>query len=347
MRKHAIKILVLLQLLFNTSNSAIAQLEGGFFLGVMQYEGDIGGRFPFGRLSQLNNPTSKPGIALGMDLGYFVNPFLRLRSTIHFGTIYGNDKKLEPLLRNISTFSTEDQKKIERNYNRALEFKSPINELGLGAEIYPLTFLNKNSNNSKKIEPYIFLGIGIFTFNPKGIYIGRDSVINWINLRPLKTEGQGILYDEYDLYSTNIAIGLGFRMAINNKISLAYELNFRTAQTDYLDDASSKYINLDLFDSYFATDLLLRDQAKQLSNRYLYYMDPNKLYNKTMNFTGNPLDLPVVFKNDATRGGRDKIDKDYFYSNSLKVIININNSKKEERLMNFKYRGSVICPKIF
>lgn len=331
---------------FSISNS-YAQFESGFFIGAMQYEGDIGGRFPFNRLSQLHNPTSKPALSLGMELGYYVTPFMRLRSNMHIGTIYGSDKKLEPLLKNLNRFPLNDQKKIERNYNRGNEYKSPINELGLGIEIFPLAILNNSLYSSAKIQPYFTLGIGIFTFNPKGIYIGKDSVVNWVELHPLRTEGQGIIKEKYDLYSTNLAIGLGFRMAINSQISLVYELYFRRTETDYLDDASWKYIDLSLYDSYFSSDPLQRDQAKQLSNKYLYYIDPNKLYNKTMNFTGNPLDLPEVFKIGATRGGRDEIINDYFYSNSIKIIFKLKSSKKEELMMNLKYRGSVICPRVF
>ena len=324
-----------------------AQLEGGFFVGAMQYEGDVGGRFPSGSLAQLRNPTSKPGFSLGMELGYFVTPFLRVKSNIHIGTIYGNDLKLDKLLPRLGEFP-KDATKIERNYNRGHEFKSPINELSLGAEIYPLSILNKSLYNSTKIQPYFSIGIGVFTFNPKGIYIGKDSVVKWVELHPLITEGQGVIPDvaTYKLFSTNLSIGLGFRMAVNDNISLVYELNFRRTDTDYLDDASWKYIDISLYDTHFASDPLLRDQAKQLSNRYLYYIDPTKQYTGPMDFT-SPLTLSDVFKVGATRGGRDVVQNDYYYSNSIKVIFKLNPSNKEDRWMNLKYRGSVSCPTVF
>lgn len=326
---------------------SFAQLEGGFLVGAMQYEGDIGGRYPSGGLSQLSNPTSKPGFTLGMELGYYVAPFLRLKSNIHIGTIYGNDLKLDKLLPRLSEFPN-DAAKIERNYNRGHEYKSPINELSLGAEIYPLSIFSKSLYNSTKIQPYFSIGIGVFSFNPKGVYIGKDSAVRWVELNPLRTEGQGILpgTEPYKLFSRNLSLGIGFRMVVNEKISLVYELNFRRTETDYLDDASWKYIDISLYDSYFASDPLLRDQAKQMSNRFLYYIDPAKLYTKTMDFV-NPLTLTDVFKVGATRGGRDEIINDYFYSNSIKVIFKLNPSNKDDKWMNLKYRGSVSCPTVF
>jgi hypothetical protein len=339
MKKNVLKALVLLQILFFSAESTLGQMQGAISIGAMQYEGDIGGRFPKGP-RQLNNPTSKPAIAVGMELGYKIAPFLVLRTGLSFGTIYGDDTKISP-----KNFDTIDSLKAKRNFDRALQFKSPINEITIGAELYPLYLLNSSLETA--LQPYIVLGFGVFSFNPKGIWTDTSTKINsWVDLRPLRTEGQGIykditnqsmgfINDEYKLTTTNLSIGFGLKYAIRNNLHIGYELFIRRTSTDYLDDASKDYIDINVYNDLFATNNTLKDQARQLSNRGQYYKDDTR-------FIGDPQNFAI----GNTRGGREEIINDFYYTNSIKLIFEIggeNNSFTSRK----GFRRYTRCPPVF
>ena len=337
MKKYFLRTLVLLLLLFNTSYSAIAQLQGAISLGAMQYEGDIGGRFP---KSKLNNPTSKPALSLGMELGYKISPFLTLRTGLNFGTIYGDDTKISQ-----SSFTTIDGTKAIRNFDRALQIKSHVNEIAIGAEVYPLFMLNKYF--SQPIQPYLVFGFGAFTFNPKGVYTDTiNDTKSWVALKPLRTEGQGIpknisdptqglINDEYELYSTNISIGLGLKYTIKSRIHIGYELLIRRTNTDYLDDASKNYIDLSVYDNYFSTNSTLRDQAKQFSNRWLFY-------NRNLVLEGSATNFDI----NKPRGGLVNNIRDFYYTNSIKLIIDLGRNENTDSPRN-GFRRGLKCPSVF
>jgi hypothetical protein len=310
----------------------------------MQYEGDIGGRFPAG-LNQLHNPTSTPAVGIGVELGYKISPFLRIKAGLNFGTIYGSDIKIN---RNI--FNTKDSLKAKRNFDRAFQYKSPINEFLIGVELYPLSLFN--SGNQITFQPYITLGLGIFSFNPKAKWADTlNKMESWVELKPLRTEGQGILKDqsdpnsgfikdEYKLVETNFSIGLGFKYNITSKI--AYELLIRRTSTDYLDDASGKYIDINIYNNLFPTQPLLRDQARQLSNRGLYYNDNSRLVGTPDNFKVDNVNPD----NTGSRGGRLDIINDYFYTNSIKLTFNLGRNENQSS-SKYKSLRSVRCPTVF
>jgi hypothetical protein len=337
MRKHVIRALVVLQLLFNTSYSAIAQIQGAISAGAMQYEGDIGGRFP---KSQLNNPTSKPVPSIGMELGYKISPVLTLRTGLTFGTIYGDDTKISQ-----SSFNTPDGTKAKRNFDRALQIKSHINEIAVGAEMYPLFLINKSFVSP--LQPYLVVGFGVFNFNPKGVYTDTTNGIkSWVALKPLRTEGQGIpinstdptqglINEEYSLYSTNISIGLGLKYAIKSNIHIGYELLIRRTNTDYLDDASKNYIDVNYFDQFFSSNPILKDQAKQFSNRRIYY-------NNNLVLVGNA----NAFDVGEPRGGLQDNRNDFYYTNSIKLIFDLSRNDENGSSRN-SYRRGLKCPSVF
>jgi hypothetical protein len=81
------------------------------------------------------------------------------------------------------------------------------------------------------IDPYIALGIGLTSYNPKTKFNGTTY-----ELRPLQTENL-----TYGKTSLIIPAGLGIKLKVTDFINLNMELSYRHTFTDYLDDVSSNY----------------------------------------------------------------------------------------------------------
>jgi hypothetical protein len=78
---------------------------------------------------------------------------------------------------------------------RNLHFRSKITEAYAAAEIYPTIFFEQYEGLQGKLRPYGLIGVGVFRFNPQTQYYSPNGTTRWVNLRDLRTEGQGM--DEY------------------------------------------------------------------------------------------------------------------------------------------------------
>lgn len=247
-------------------NSAYCQerFETGISLGSMQYEGEVGGRF-YSKLGDLTNRTSKPRTALSGNLAFHYNSLFTLRTSITLGSVQGADRLLEP----------GQSAKLDYKILRNLSFRSSISEFSLVSEFYPMPLIQRgNSKESGKINPYIALGVSGFLFKPKSLYVNSTGETNWVDLKPLRTEGQGMglpeSSPEYKLSSTAILWGLGLRYDVNRSSAISFEWVNRRTNTDYIDDASGKYIDNDEFDRFFGAGSVKADQAKQKANYPAY-----------------------------------------------------------------------------
>ena len=138
---------------------------------------------------------------------------------------------------------TDAQSKVAAIQDRNLSFQTNIYEIGLMGEVNLLGF----DPVAGTISPYLFGGYSYYQFNPQAEIEGR-----YYDLAPLGTEGQYLdEYPERDPYETKqwaIPFGLGMKMAISENIHVAIEIGGRKLFTDYLDDVSLTYPNLQLFD---------------------------------------------------------------------------------------------------
>src|SRR5690554_7980529 len=84
---------------------------------------------------------------------------------------------------------------------------------------------------------YVFSGISGFYYNPQTQINGK-----WTNLRPLRTEGQGLPggADEYGMFSLAIPFGVGFKFGIGQFWRLGMEISYNKTFTDYIDDVRSE-----------------------------------------------------------------------------------------------------------
>jgi len=135
---------------------------------------------------------------------------------------------------------------IPANKARNLSFASRIVELHGGLELNLLPI----EVDRMKVTPYIFGGLSVFYFNPWAI----DPTGEKVFLRPLSTEGEGLpQYPDRKQYSNvNIAFpfGGGMKFFIGKTLMITTELGFRYTNTDYIDDVSKSYVNLDTLAAY-------------------------------------------------------------------------------------------------
>ena len=183
--------------------------ELGATVGASFYLGDLNPRTPCG-MSRL---------AGGILYRYNFTPRWAIRGNLLFAKVEGDDAI------------------TNKHYERNLNFKSPITEISVVAELNFFKLYNERGKNF--FSPYLFAGIGIFSFNPQA----QDVDGTWYALQHLGTEGQG-LEGERDYYSLcNVAIpfGLGFRFNVSRHICIGAEWGMRFTFTDYLDDVSGNY----------------------------------------------------------------------------------------------------------
>lgn len=195
--------------------------EIGLTVGISNYYGDLQPKlFP----NYGYNPMG------GIVYKYFMSPHVGLR----VGASYTNLTAADSL------------SNIPVNVARNLSFTTHLFEVhgALELNFWPVEILKK------KATPYIFGGISVFYFNP----FAQDDNGNKVFLRPLSTEGEGLpMYPDRKIYSlVNVAFpfGGGFKFFIGKTIMLTAEAGFRYTNTDYLDDVSKSYINLDTLKAY-------------------------------------------------------------------------------------------------
>jgi len=296
------KLIFSLLILIFITNQTVAQgkFEIGFTLSTMQYEGEIGGRFPF-IYNDLNNPTSRARVAGGINFGYHLTDFISFRGSINVGSVQAADRLLKP----------EPDPAVVYKLTRNLSFRSSIIEAGITTEFYPLPVIFKRyGQNLGRFNPYIVAGFNFFRFNPRSIYLDKTGALSWVDLKPLRTEGQGMPIanapKEYSLNATSIPFGIGIRFNMNENISLALEWLNRSTSTDYLDDVSGRYIDNAEFDKFFGAGTVQADQAKQKANF------PSWLNGVHVN----------GFLPTEPRGSLSKFT-DFYYTGSIKLFINL------------------------
>ena len=224
------KLFLLISVFF--SLTSIAQVkEFGFFSGVGYYLGDLN-----------RNHFSQQDICLG---AVYKADFPNERMSLRFHLMYNKLRASDDVSGEIN--------QIYRN----LSFKSEIIEFGpvLEIDFFPFHPGQNHTDEPDFGSPYFLIGINYMRMNPKGKY-GND----WIDLQPLGTEGQGTILrndnneivKKYSLNQIVIPFGLGVKMNITHHLSLSVEYGMRKTFTDFLDDVSGLYPNLDELETYSA-----------------------------------------------------------------------------------------------
>ena len=202
--------------------SMLRRSELGINGGGMNYLGDLNGQSMLGKLS-----VAAGGV-------YRIN--FDNRWSMCLGASYGHVEGGNPDI-------------IAR---RNLSFRSFIGEGWVRAEFNFLPFGRAADDFSW--TPYIFGGLGFFAFNPQAQYKSPVSgTLEWYDLQPLGTEGQGLAQypdrTKYSLIQGMLPFGLGIRYIPFEFVTFAVEYGFRKTWTDYIDDVSTTYVDGLLFSS--------------------------------------------------------------------------------------------------
>ena len=215
------RILLSLTMLLSLCLRAQEHHEIGVTVGVSNYYGDLTTKmFPNAGYAPMG----------GIVYKYFMSPHFGLRFGASYTSLSGAD-------------STSN---IAVNRARNLSFGTHLFEMhgALEVNLLPIEILRM------KATPYFFGGLSVFYFNP----FADDPNGNKVFLRPLSTEGEGLpMYPDRKQYSNiNMAFpfGGGFKFFIGKAFMLTTEVGFRYTNTDYLDDVSKSYVNLDTLAAY-------------------------------------------------------------------------------------------------
>ena len=243
----------------------------GFSVSALNYYGDIAPR-----PQRVSTDISFTRPAIGISFVHRFGPRYTLVGQFMYGTLSGSDTQ--------SASQTEESGKYR--YLRNLSFRNRIKELSVIA--YFDLFENQSTYISRvKWTPYVYLGVAGFLSNPEAQAPGLDvngnalpEAGNWVKLRPLGTEGQYSALDPTDVnsgikpYSTvqvAIPFGIGARFRINEVMDLWGDIGFRYTFTDYLDDVSQNYVNLDKLNGELARSMSYRtNELGPPTNPYTY-----------------------------------------------------------------------------
>ena len=188
--------------------------EAGILAGVSSYQGDLSP-------SNLKTSMGKLHAAFGAFGRYNINNYFSAKLGLTYGTMSADDAK--------------------EGRNRNLSFRSNFLEFAVTGEWNILGY--QPYGLERVFTPYLYVGVGFVHFNPRAQYEGE-----WVELRPLGTEGQNMqgFNAKYSLVEFVIPFGGGLKYAINDQWNVGIELGLRKTYTDYLDDVSGQYVDNEL-----------------------------------------------------------------------------------------------------
>jgi opacity protein-like surface antigen len=179
--------------------------ELGVFLGVSQYNGELNPASQF-------NPALIHG-AFGLMIRRNIHSRWAYRINGMWGKVKGNDMIFNSNI----------------NQRRSMAFASQIYEGSIQLEFNFVPYCA--ADNLMYFSPYIFVGAGIFKFDPQTAVSG-----NWENLANQQNEGVA-----YSKTAFAMPFGFGLKPKLSSRILLSLEWGMRKTSTDYIDDVSTTY----------------------------------------------------------------------------------------------------------
>src|SRR5688500_1120835 len=181
--------------------------ELGGLAGASFYVGDI-------------NPSysvKTPGPSLGVIGRYNFNTRTSIRFDLGAGRLIGRDSL------------SDNPFQQARN----LSFRTDYIDAAIGLEFNFFNYVH--GSRDQFFTPYVFGGLGFTYYNPKAKLDDK-----WYGLRFMGTEGQAV-GDEYSRIAPALAYGMGVKMDINYEWSINIELSAKQMFSDYIDDVSTVY----------------------------------------------------------------------------------------------------------
>lgn len=204
----------------------------------------------FGDLAPVNKAAStdvsftRPGF--GLYGGYKFHHSIAITAEANWVRVFGDDFA--------SDATGEDS---FARYARNLSFRNDIKEFRLGVQVFLLPNYG-GPGQRLPFNAYLSFGAAVFHHEPKGkvpdadYQAAQDGSVpapqagEWVKLRPLGTEGQNLgLVKPYKSIGFSIPVALGAQIRIpNTQLTAGLELGLRYLFTDYIDDVSSNYADL-------------------------------------------------------------------------------------------------------
>lgn len=228
----------------------------GFHLGPAKYLGDLSAS---SRLDKESFAIRNNNFFAGVQVKRFYGGKLCLEFQYTNGKLSAADQEAKYT-------STADPAYLR--YKRNLDFRTKINEGSLTLTALPFRFIQHKKWSNYKLQPYIGAGIGLFNFNPQGTYY--DDIQNleyWLDLQPMKTEGQGFpesKIKDYKLTQFNMPLCFGIQWQANDFMKIDFGISGRKLFTDYLDDVSGVYADKNWF---YNLDSATAEQAIYMSDK--------------------------------------------------------------------------------
>lgn len=199
---------------------------------ITNFLGDLGGRDQIGTdFSPIDLDWGMTRVGMGLGYRYRFRPWVSGSFGFKYNLFRGDDKLT---------------KEPYRNY-RNLHFRT--HQFGAYAHLELIVLYNErngkrysykglNGHKHKNTWLYLYSGFKFFAFIPQAKKDGE-----WQNLRPLKTEGQGLPNgpNQYGLFNYSIPFGIGYKIAIDELNRISFEVSYSKTFTDYLDDVSGDY----------------------------------------------------------------------------------------------------------
>jgi len=284
----------------------------GFSLNSFNYYGDLSPK-----PQNVSTDISFTRPALGLSFMHRFGPRYTFLAQFMYGTLRGADAE---------SADFGDPENGKYRYQRNLSFRNRIKELTVVA--YFDLFENDATYLSRvKWTPYAYVGVTGFLHNPQAQAPATDlsgaalpQAGQWVDLRPLGTEGQySTLQDTdansgikpYSKFQMAIPIGVGARFKLNEVMDLWAEIGFRYTFTDYLDDVSKNYVDLGVLNTPLAQAMSYRSNelpASQIPTLQSYVARDGKTYNT---IPGYGREYPT-----NVRGSKDK---DIYMVTSIRV----------------------------
>jgi len=292
---------------FNSKkNWTLNKKELRFSFGVTQFLGDLGGDEGAGTDYSLKDYDKEAMSFMGM-IGYryrFAN-FFATTTSISVGMLRGDDKWVDE-------GSGLGQFRKIRNLN----FRAPVIDISQRIDImlYMYEKVGKRFNikgirgfSNRNEQIYIFGGVGILGFMPQGQLDGK-----WYNLRPLSTEGQGLVGGpaKYSRFALTAPMGFGFRVGISREWRAGFEASYTKVFSDYIDDVGGTYYDKGMLTSQVGeTAAALSDKSLDGVKGYEAGMQRGDKQNDSYYYVNFVLTRNITYRNYTKTFKRYKLPK--------------------------------------
>lgn len=251
------------------ASSCLTDVGGG-----KDVEESLFGDYARGFLWDINTDQTK--YVVNFSYKYYLKSKIGFKINLAYAKVSGNDE------------STTDPSRLNRNLN----FETTIIE---GCALFEWTIIAEKSGNRYNLKNkfgksigaknplgfglYAFGGIGGFYFNPYGVNNFGGAKTKY-ELRPLRTEGQGLIDPNDAFYSNDVGrgidyqdyafpmssgsdgtykkfaictpVGFGIKKSFHSTAGIVLQAGFRFTNTDYLDDVSTRYFSPAVLDVWSA-----------------------------------------------------------------------------------------------